>query len=485
MTFRSFRFLVSASSLLLCPLSFPRACTIGAFGPNSTVDGRTILWKNRDVSDPNQAMRFFRGSRYRYVTNVYAGDTFNAWAGYNEVGFAIMNSNSFNIAGRDGLDADDGTIMSLALATCASLEEFSLLLDSLNISGRETPANFGVFDSTGATAMFEASNLFYVRHDADEDSLGFQIRANYSMSGNPGRMTGRERYLRAMQLAVPARQQDRIDVRFIIYTLARDVGALNFDPYPLPFDGVIGELPRGYLPTESSLCRVTTRSVEIMVGPRPGWSAASSMMWVMLGPAEVSIPVPVWVQAGPMPELIDGTHQSILCDEALRLHDFIHSAPEFPGAVNTFRLKQLYDNFAATESLLLRCVDSCEAAWGPTGPTSEQARWVTSYAANLVLGAYVDFWDSMNRDGTVVIGDRGAGAWQNVSRDTVLFRLPPGTATGTVGIYDAGGRQVAAMAPQPGQSLIRWLPAGLRSGSYFAVFPALSGLRPLRFTFLR
>jgi len=76
----------------------------------------------------------------------------------------------------------------------------------------------------------------------------------------------------------------------------------------------------------------------------------------------------------------------------------------------------------------------------------------------VVLGAYVDFWDSMNRDGTVVIGDRGAGAWQNVSRDTVLFRLPPGTATGTVGIYDAGGRHVAAMAPQPGQSLIRWLP---------------------------
>jgi len=459
--------------------SFADACTIGSFGPGSTVDGRPILWKNRDVTNPNQAMRYLQGSRFAYITNIYAGDTLNAWAGINETGFAIMNSNSFNI------DDDDGTVMNLALATCATLDDFSRLLDSLNINGRQTPANYGAFDATGAAAIFEASNVFYVRHNTTEDSFDFLIRANYSMSGNPGRQTGRSRYLRAMELALPTARERRVDTRFVVQTLARDLGAFGFNPYPLPFDSVLGSLPRGFLPTESSLCRVTTRSVEVMVGPRPGRLPATGMMWVMLGPAEVSLPVPLWVRAGPVHSLLAGDGTALLCDEALRLHDYVHSSDDFPNAVNTYRLKDMYDSFAPAESVLFVMVDSAEAAWGRTGPSPEQARQVTDRACSMVLNAYLDFWDRVNRRTETRPMAGGFGTRQNVSRDTVLLQLPEAAAGHRVCLYDAAGRQVAELEPDAGNSQVKWAPAGLKSGSYFIVFPGVSGLAPQRFTYCR
>ncbi|MEO0005587.1 MAG: carcinine hydrolase/isopenicillin-N N-acyltransferase family protein, partial [candidate division WOR-3 bacterium] len=171
----------------------------------ATRENRPILWKNRDVSNPNQEMRFFSGERFRFIANVYAGETLDVWAGINEAGFAIMNSNSYNLGGggEDRGGADDGTIMRLALGSCASVEDFERLLDSLNLVGRETPANFGVFDNSGKAAIFEASHTFYTRYDADEESLGFLLRANFSMSGGPTRLLGKNRFERALQLCIP------------------------------------------------------------------------------------------------------------------------------------------------------------------------------------------------------------------------------------------------------------------------------------------
>jgi len=474
-------------SLVLSPLSFSYGCTIGAFGPGATVDGRPILWKNRDVTNQDQEMMFFQGERYKYVTNVYAGDTANAWAGYNEVGFAIMNSNSFNIIDRNDGGADDGTIMKTALATCATVDDFGRLMDSLDSTsnGRTTPANFGVFDSTGMTAIFEASNLYYVRYNAQDESLGLLIRANYSMSGSPSRQTGRERWERAMELVVPARQRNRIDARFVIQTLTRDLGAKGFNPYPLPYEGRVGELPFGYLPTDSSLARHSTRSAEIMVGPRPGARTGSGMMWMVLGPPEVSLPVPVWVQAGPVPELLNGPERALFCDEAIQLHGYVHSDPTYPAAANTFRLRELYDSFASVESAIFALVESSEARWGPTGPTPEQARSVTLQACDSVLAAYINFWDYVNREAQIHRPDGRYGTWQNVTRDTIVLRFPPDARPGSAQVFDALGRKVAEMNLTPGQTVVTWEPSGLRSGNYFVVFPSGSGVRQLRFTYFR
>jgi hypothetical protein len=145
----------------------------------------------------------------------------------------------------------------------------------------------------------------------------------------------------------------------------------------------------------------------------------------------------------------------------------------------------MYDSFVPAESALFAMVDSAEEAWGGSGPSLEQARDVTDRAVSAVLNAYLDFWDRVNRETEFRPLAEGYGTWQNVSRDTMLLRLPAGAVAGRVLLYDAAGRQVADMTADNGAGRLKWAPAGLKSGSYFIVFPADSGLKPQRFTYCR
>lgn len=367
-------------------------CTIGAFSPSATRENRPILWKNRDVSNPDQEMKFFADQRFRFIANVYAGETLDVWAGINEAGFAIINSNSYNLSG-DESGADDGTIMRLALGTCALVEDFARLMDSLNIVGRETPANFGVFDATGKTAIFEASHTFYTRYDADEESLGFLLRANFSMSGGPTRLLGKNRFERALALCTSVVNERNLGVEFIIRNLCRDLGQVGFDPYPLPFLSRLEPLPYGYLPTETTICRNQTRSVEIMVGPQPGENPNTGMIWVLLGAPVATLPIPLWVNAGKVPQELDGHLTASLCDEAQKLKAYLCPLPEFPAAINTFRLCRWFDHIAPVESIIFLLVTTEESLWGGFGPDSASATRLSGEICNLVLRTYLEFWD--------------------------------------------------------------------------------------------
>ncbi len=389
------RLLILVGLLFFYPYQSGSACTIGAFTAAVMSEGRAVLWKNRDVNNPDQAMKFLRGKRFAYITNVYAGETENAWAGINEAGFAIMNSNSYNLSGySDG--ADDGNIMALALGTCATVDDFARLLDSFNIVGRETPANYGVFDNLGNVAIFEASHTYYTRCDVRADSLGFLLRANYSMSGGPSRLLGKNRYQRAMALCLPAKRENRLSIEFLIQTLARDLGQVDFDPYPLPFTRTLPPLPRGYLPTDTTISRATTRSVEIIVAPAPGASPASGMIWVLLGEPIASLPVPLWLSAETVPGAMDGKITAPLCDEAQKLTRYLYSDPNFPKAVNTFRLARWLEHIAPVESTIFATVREKEAQWGLSGPPPESARALTESICQLVLNTYQEFWKNID-----------------------------------------------------------------------------------------
>lgn len=471
--------LISAFWLLPSPLS---ACTIGAFSPASTADGRALLWKNRDVENPDQEMRFFVRGRYRFVANVYAGESLDVWAGINDAGFGIMNSNSYNLSGdRDA--ADDGNVMSLALGNCASLGDFSRLMDSLNVVGRSTAANFGVFDSTGATAIYEAANTFYIPCDAAADSHNFTLRANYSFNGGTSRLLGRNRWLRAMQLTLPARQAGAVSVPFVVRTLTRDLGQLEFDPYPLPFTGRLDPLLPGYLPTESTICRRTTRSVELMVGRRPGAGVGTTMMWVQLGSPEVSIPIPLWVAAGRVPDALNGPARAPLCDEAARVHDYIHSDPAHPNAVNSFAVAKVLRFFAPVESLIFSMVDSAENAWSPGGPDPEQARDISERACALARDCYLRFWQMLEAERPVRIPR--PDTVPAFARGEVAFRLPDALRGSRLRVYDAGGRRIATITTRPDESVTRWRPSRIGAGSYFVIVENAPAARPFRLTFLR
>jgi len=470
-------------SFVLCPLSF--ACTIGVFGPQATASGRPMLWKNRDVSNDSQAVRFFAGSKYRFITDVYAKDTANAWAGINEAGFAIMNSNSYNILDGDGDNADDGTVMKLALSTCATVNDFGHLMDSLDTVGRQTQANFGVFDSTGAASMFEAGNLYHLRYDCDEDTVGFILRANYSMSGSPNRETGKERYERAMELAVPARHAGEITPPWVIRTLSRDLGRQFFNPYPLPFDSTYGSLPFGFLPMDSTICCQPTRSAEVMVGPSPGQPAGRTMMWVLLGEPEVTLPIPVWVQGGPVPAALGGDSKSELCNEAIRLRKLVHSDPDHQNAVNTLLLTDVLQKLAPAESSLFAMVDSAETAWAVTGPTPEQASTLTEQACFTALTAYAGFWAKPDRSPCTPTGDPKPVVSPSITRGPILVQVGDNVRTGIARVFNTAGRAVGSLNVTQGQTVVHWSASGLVPGRYFVVFPAGSTSPPGRFTLLR
>ncbi|MEO0009592.1 MAG: carcinine hydrolase/isopenicillin-N N-acyltransferase family protein [candidate division WOR-3 bacterium] len=421
------------------------ACTIGVFGPSATVDGRIVLWKNRDVTNPDQEMGVFRGPRYRFVANVYAGETLDVWAGINEAGFAIMNSNSYNLSGY-GAGADDGNIMRQALGSCATVEDFAKLMDSLNTVGRETPANYGVFDATGAAAIFEASNTYYYRFDVDRDSLGFQLRANFSLAGGPSRLLGKNRFERAMELCTARMRESRISMDFIIRVLSRDLGQVGFEPYPLPFLGRMDPLPYGYLPIDTTIARVTTRSVEIMVGPQPGASPNTGMMWVLLGSPLATIPVPLWIQGGAVPKELNGANTALLCDEAKRLFSWLCPDPDFPKAVNTFRLARWLDYIATRESIILQLVAEKEQEWGPDGPDSLAAAQLTRYVCQLAVAAYQEFWQE-NDPKFDAESERARLTVQRSGRTETLHRLPP-----RIRLFDVAGRRVFQY--QPGVMII-------------------------------
>lgn len=462
------------------------ACTVGVFAPSATVCGRPLLWKNRDVDNDNQEAAWRRGSRYAYVTNVYgSGDTLGAWGGINEVGFAIMNSNSYNLSGLR--DADDGAIMAEALGSCATIEDFARILDSTGIIGRTQPANFGVFDATGRAVFFEAANTFDTMFEANTDSLGFLLRANYSMSGDTIRLRGRNRYERAMQLVLPARQANRIDVPFLVQTLSRDMGQTDFDPYPLPFRDSLPGYRFGYIPADSTICRRTTRSVEIMVGPEPGGPASRGMMWILLGAPEAALPIPLWVQGGPVPEAMNGPLRSQICDAAIRVRDFIRSDPQRPTAVNTFRLHLIRSKLAPVESTLLRMVADSEAVW-PYGPSADQARRLTATACELVLQAYIDLWDTLSR---YEWGDSSFRAARQtppppvIGRNLVQLTLPGADWQGSVRVADAFGRTVAVFPACQAGSTINWETASISTGNYFFIFPTKARVPTHRITIVR
>jgi len=142
-------------------------CTIGVASGRVTPDGRPLVWKTRDMaSHPNNEIYFNTNSRYSFVSVVNAGGTYS-WMGVNEKGFAILNSYLGDLsAGGSGLT--NGLLMKTVLGVCATVADFQHFLDSTNVRGRKTQANFGVIDATGAAAIFETGGTFYRRFDAND-----------------------------------------------------------------------------------------------------------------------------------------------------------------------------------------------------------------------------------------------------------------------------------------------------------------------------
>lgn len=287
-------FLCACVLCLMCA-SDALACTTAAVTAGASKSGRPMLWKQRDTSDPYNRLVHVSGGTYAYTSIFSTKDSLctEAYAGINEVGFAIINNMSYNIR-PDELGFDDtqeGQFMAEALANCRTVDDFERLV-------RERPqprilsTNIGVMDADGKVAYFEVSDYDYVRYDAEPG--GFLYRTNFSLSGDE-RGAGRVRYEIMSRLT---EGRSIFDAPFFM-SVARRHFRDGVDALKANRDGWL--LEDDYIP------RVSSVSSSVIEGPAPGDKASGGLIWCAVGYPPCAYAIPVWVAAGEhMPKAVSG-----------------------------------------------------------------------------------------------------------------------------------------------------------------------------------
>ena len=160
------------------------ACTSAIVAASHSKEHSTLLWKHRDAPSWDCHIEHFRDGKYPF-TALVSPDKSKVYSGINEQGFAILNTVSENITKDTSLCQAPGAlfVMAYALREFATVEEFEKWLATTN-GKRSYVTNFAVGDASGAAAYFEVSQESFKRYDIGERSEGFDIRSNFSFSGN-------------------------------------------------------------------------------------------------------------------------------------------------------------------------------------------------------------------------------------------------------------------------------------------------------------
>jgi hypothetical protein len=306
-------------------------CTLAVISGRATANGRPLMWKNRDTSDPNNKLMAFKGPKYDFIAVVIseAVDPGEVWGGQNAAGFALMNSQADDLSdGAKKLDgAGNGAFMKLALGECATVRDFEALL--VREKGKwDLAANFGVIDAEGGACFFETRRDSFVRFDTRDPRVapfGAIVRTNFAFtSPDPMLGGGFDRFERIGHIIEAARPQGRIDARFILREASRDLihEKLHSNPLarPLPDDPAAPL----YVHTNDTINRNTSVSVLVFEGAPSRDRADLGTMWVLLGQPVTGVAVPVWPASGKVPAVTTGPKTAPLNDVARAIAAYLY-----------------------------------------------------------------------------------------------------------------------------------------------------------------
>lgn len=338
--------------LLCCALlgsSHLFACTSAVISGKATPDGRPMLWKQRDTGSLENKLVYHTDGRYPFLGVHNLNDTVNAetFMGCNSVGFAVINTQSYNLeypryAGK--MD-EEGILMKRALATCATLADFEALL-AATAGTRGVETNFGVMDANGGAAYYEIDPYAYKKFDANDPMVaphGYLLRTNFSVTGTPGEGQGYIRYETETALFHWAFLGEGLTVDFI----------LNEATACLRHSLTGADLMRGPLPESDDACRMTplsdyiprysTAGSMIIQGVAKGEDPSLATIWTVLGFPLTTPVLPIWVKyAAEIPaQMFAGkNHPSTLNAASLHLKDrcFPMKALEGRGYVDLARV---------------------------------------------------------------------------------------------------------------------------------------------------
>ncbi len=304
-------------------------CTVAAVSGKATPDGRALLWKNRDTSSVANKMVYVKGGKFGFIALIDADDNSveHAWAGINTSGFAIMNAASGDLAeGPEGMN-DNGRFMKEALEKCSSVSDFEKLL--LNTNGkRRVGANFGVIDAEGNACIFETGRSSFAKLDAADPRIapqGYIVHTNFAYTspvkdGGGGYI----RYERATRLFQAAYDEGRLDLRFILQEVSRDLVNEKLHSYPLSNPRAFDSSSPLYINTNDTINRNSSVSVALFHGAPTPEKAYLATMWILLGQPICSAAIPLWALAESVPEICSGPATSALNDFSRALVSFLY-----------------------------------------------------------------------------------------------------------------------------------------------------------------
>ena len=320
------------------------ACTSAIVSGKLTANGRPLIWKNRDTNDLNNRVERIpaHDGLMEFVALFDARDLQDtaAWMGFNEAGFAIMNTASYNLNGNDGVKNMDreGELMRYALERCKSVDDFEQLLKTLP-KPLGVEANFGVIDAAGNGAYFETGNYKYVKFDLAEAPEGILVRTNYSYSGVKDKGYGYVREKNEKTLLAPHIAAQDITPAVFTEELSRTFyNSLLGKDFTRSGDTWI--VDQDFIPR-----RISSASV-VIEGIIPGENPRLTTMWIALGYPPCAEVYPVWVgEDGVAPELTGTTadNHSAQCDKVNKRKEEVFPVVRGNGK-QYLNLSKLYNN---------------------------------------------------------------------------------------------------------------------------------------------
>jgi hypothetical protein len=300
-------------------------CSTAVISGAASVDGRPILWKNRDTDHLSNKVVFVRETPYSYLGVVDADDASGrrVYVGLNAAGFAIMNTVAYNLPKKmDEAEDLEGTIMADALRLCKTADDFENYIKKNTGRALGSQANFGVIDAAGGAAVFEVHNNGYRRLDADSFPGKYILITNFSRSGEADKGRGYVRFDRLTEL-FQADEDRKYSFAQILLTFARDMRN--------PYLSLLEPSKRANLPadkpyycyTQQTINRGSTAAAVVIHGVTRGQESNGATLWVILGEPVCGIAVPLWVEAGEAPPELSSGDAAPINQESMRLKSML------------------------------------------------------------------------------------------------------------------------------------------------------------------
>jgi len=300
-------------------------CSTAVISGAAGVDGRPILWKNRDTDHLSNKVVFVADAPHSYLGIVDADDASGrrVYVGLNSAGFAVMNTVAYNLPSKSDEAADlEGTIMADALRLCTTVEDFENYIRENVGPGLGSQANFGVIDACGGAAVFEIHNGGYERLDAAIAPERYILVTNFSRSGEAGKGRGYVRFDRLTEL-FSEDEDGKYSFDQILGVFARDMR----NPYLSPLEPS-GRAKRPedtplFVYTQHTIDRGSTSASVVIHGAAAGSDPRNATLWVILGEPVCGIAVPLWVETGEVPSELGGAAAAPVNQESMRLKSIL------------------------------------------------------------------------------------------------------------------------------------------------------------------